>query len=398
MSLLVSISLFVLVVGRPILPGTELNVQSFPEPEAAQSTFQIGAGKDACRNDAASVSSVAPDDGEQEEYLLQVIPSTGEPLVSFKGPSTLEGTQGGSHGSLYTALDEQILELDIARNNEELSDIVRSQINPSANVSRSAIFDSDQRQPSFSLLVLALSCVAAFLALSCIMLALYITKFLVSHMLASRKTWELLPHLEKSSAPIPQPEAKVTQDHTQLNSCHLVGKSGLCDEGIAKYADTTSDIDSDGDDIEKYQDALDMTPIHPICDLPPDVTGAPTDHATEKSQPPPTFPSVQALPCDPDNLVTKEVSSTMLSRPLWSVRASASPPLGLVPSRTAHDEAILPLVHGRRRAYRSAVPEFDIALALQLHPGLGFSADSAWVVRFLMTIFGWFAVALSTNR
>ncbi|KAI5995733.1 hypothetical protein EDC04DRAFT_2801646 [Pisolithus marmoratus] len=384
MSLLASISLFALVVGRPILPGTELNVQSFPEPEAAQSTFQIGAGKDAYRSDAARVSSMTSDDGEQKEYLLQVIPSTGEPLVSFKGPSTLGGTQGGSHGSLYTALDKQILELDVARNNEELSDIVRAPINPSANVSRSAQFDSDQRQPSFSLLVLALSCVAAFLALSCIMLALYITKFLVSHMLASRKTWELLPHFQKSSAPIPQLEAK-------LNSCHSVEKSGLCDEGIAKYADTTSDVDSDGDDIEKYQDALDMTPIRPH------LRSSPRHHSMEKSQPPPTFSSVQASPCDPDNSVTKEVSS-MLSRPLWSVRASASPPLGLVPSRTAHGEAILPLVHGRRRAYRSAVPEFDIALALQLHPGLGFSADSAWVVRFLMTIFGWFAVALSTNR
>lgn len=169
----------------------------------------------------------------------------------------------------------------------------------------------------------------------------------------------------------------------------------MYDEEIAKYADTTSDTDSDGDDMEKFQDALDMTPIHLACDLPLDVTGTSIDHPTERLQLPPAFSCFQTLPRDPDNPVTRELPSTTSPRPSWSVHARASPP---VPPRSAHDEVILPLMHGRRRAYRSAVPEFDIALALQLHPGLGIGADSAWVVRFLMSIFGWFAVALSASR
>lgn len=395
MSLLASVSLFALVLGRPILPGTELDVQSFPE--VGQTAFQIGAGKDAYRDDTARVSFMASDDGEQNDYLFQVVPSTGEPVVSLREPSTLEHTEGESRSGPFMVSDEQIGELNVGHSSEGLSDSIHAPTNTSASVGRSPISNSDQRQPTFSLLVLVLSCVAAFLALACIMLVLYITKFLVSHVLASRNAWELLPHFQKSGAPFPQPETTITQDHVQFNPCRLVEKRGLYDEETPKDVDT-SDIDSDGDDVEKYQDAMDMTPIHFACDLPPDVTGTSTDNSTEKLLPLPAFSCIQTSSRDPDNPVAREVSFTTPSRPLWSVRASASPPLGLVPSRTAHDEAILPLVHGRRRAYRSAVPEFDIALALQLHPGLGISADSAWVVRFLMTIFGWFAVALSANR
>jgi hypothetical protein len=37
----------------------------------------------------------------------------------------------------------------------------------------------------------------------------------------------------------------------------------------------------------------------------------------------------------------------------------------------------------------------EIALAMQLRPGLGAGADPAWMVRFLMAMFGWFAVLVS---
>ena len=46
----------------------------------------------------------------------------------------------------------------------------------------------------------------------------------------------------------------------------------------------------------------------------------------------------------------------------------------------------------RLRTPRSAL---DIALAMQLRPGLGPGADPAWMVRFLMSMFGWFALLLS---
>jgi hypothetical protein len=46
----------------------------------------------------------------------------------------------------------------------------------------------------------------------------------------------------------------------------------------------------------------------------------------------------------------------------------------------------------RRRTPRSPL---DIALAMQLRPGLGLGADPAWMVRFLMSMFGWFAILIS---
>ncbi|KAF8903980.1 hypothetical protein CPB85DRAFT_1226080, partial [Mucidula mucida] len=46
----------------------------------------------------------------------------------------------------------------------------------------------------------------------------------------------------------------------------------------------------------------------------------------------------------------------------------------------------------RPRVTRSPI---DIALAMQLRPGLGLGADPAWMVRFLMSMFGWMVVLIS---
>ncbi|KAJ3865606.1 hypothetical protein EV359DRAFT_63024 [Lentinula novae-zelandiae] len=46
----------------------------------------------------------------------------------------------------------------------------------------------------------------------------------------------------------------------------------------------------------------------------------------------------------------------------------------------------------KRHLARSPI---DIALAMQLRPGLGLGADPAWMVRFLMAMFGWFVVLIS---
>ncbi|KAJ7117990.1 hypothetical protein C8R43DRAFT_1036598 [Mycena crocata] len=35
---------------------------------------------------------------------------------------------------------------------------------------------------------------------------------------------------------------------------------------------------------------------------------------------------------------------------------------------------------------------------MQLRPGLGAGADGAWLVRFLMSFFGWFAVLVAGGR
>jgi hypothetical protein len=35
---------------------------------------------------------------------------------------------------------------------------------------------------------------------------------------------------------------------------------------------------------------------------------------------------------------------------------------------------------------------------MQLRPGLGIGADPAWMIRFLMAIFGWFTVLLTSKK
>lgn len=146
---------------------------------------------------------------------------------------------------------------------------------------------------------------------------------------------------------------------------------------------------------------------------------------------------------------------TAVARPAWSLRASDAPPLGLsastsaveLPSpteklsameekvknevETANDSSpVPPLPSASSMTLSSSLPgtfpesestetavavstskevevrstpsrprvtrsPLDIALAMQLRPGLGVGADPAWMVRFLMSMFGWFVVMLS---
>ena len=51
----------------------------------------------------------------------------------------------------------------------------------------------------------------------------------------------------------------------------------------------------------------------------------------------------------------------------------------------------------RSRAYRAPVPEIDIAFAMQLRPGLGLGSDPAWLVRFLMAMFGWMTIFIGNG-
>ncbi|KAF8635731.1 hypothetical protein AX15_000347 [Amanita polypyramis BW_CC] len=48
----------------------------------------------------------------------------------------------------------------------------------------------------------------------------------------------------------------------------------------------------------------------------------------------------------------------------------------------------------RRRQNMRGLP-IDVALAMQMRPGLGVGADPAWMVRFLMTVFGWLAIMIA---
>ncbi|KIK36431.1 hypothetical protein CY34DRAFT_94413 [Suillus luteus UH-Slu-Lm8-n1] len=150
---------------------------------------------------------------------------------------------------------------------------------------------------------------------------------------------------------------------------------------------TSDDLQEDSED-EKFHDALDILPSldvqdNPLPDLPsrnrslPPIATALDPTQDSRSTP----PHACAHPA-----IDSEAHELPVCHP-WSLRVASSVPAP--PSS--------PLHHPRSRAYR-AVPEFDIALMMQLRPGRGVGADPAWMVRFLMAIFGWFAVALTGNQ
>jgi hypothetical protein len=176
------------------------------------------------------------------------------------------------------------------------------------------------------------------------------------------------------------------------------------------------DRQSDEEELEDFHDAP-PDPSTPLLDLVPEII---LSHPEEVHSYPP-LPSLEVTPQPPTTPLPRsparrplqrELNSSPISRPAWSLRAeedtslyipspstsspSLSPstlvqPLSASPSQDALSVAV-PV--SRRRGYRSAIPEFDIALAMQLRPGLGIGADPAWMVRFLMAMFGWFTVLL----
>ncbi|KAL4071837.1 hypothetical protein J3A83DRAFT_4371804 [Scleroderma citrinum] len=403
MSLLASVSLFALVVSsRPVLTGLQ-NAQTSPEG-TVQTAFRIDAGKDIHGSDAARVPFLTAD-GEHVENPFQPV----APIAALIGHKSSHNTaqpllelDNDGHATTHS----QVHDLDVVTTAERLRE------HGQASIGSPSVPESDLSHPTISLPVLVFSCIAALLALACVVLVLYVMKYLVFRMLGSEAAWNLLPQFRKSVTTIPQPDAlasesgkasiggifsqaDVTSEKHLLEHGCAVEKCGLPLRERPTLADAATDIDSDWDDTEKYEDALDMTPMPTTYDLPPEEAFM-DPPLPEIQDPSVASPRLQDSHHHSSQLMS-EVASTCPSRPLWSIRASASPPLGLTSSQVACDATPQPIILPHRRAYRS-VPEFDIALALQLRPGLGLGADSAWMVRFLMTIFGWFAVTLSGNR
>lgn len=151
----------------------------------------------------------------------------------------------------------------------------------------------------------------------------------------------------------------------------------------------------------------------------PDLLPLPCSNATTPYSTPPHTPP-RTLRRIPSNLSVRDSPSSPLTKPAWSLRASDAPALGLssspssplvqmravspepasIPGAFVLDEqsALSPERSTPRRAYRAPMPELDIAFAMQLRPGLGLGSDPAWLVRFLMAMFGWMTVLIgSTN-
>ncbi|KAG2100701.1 uncharacterized protein F5147DRAFT_710154 [Suillus discolor] len=243
-------------------------------------------------------------------------------------------------------------------------------------------------------LFLVFSCTIALLALACVGLRLYAIKDLHTQILWSYKAWQSLLHAE---------------NYTVLSSCRrnsntgtvIAVTQGILNEkseeppyfssrasALLSYVSiTTSDDSQEDSEDEKFHDALDILPSLGVQDPSPD---SPLRDLSSPPIPTALDPTPDDRPTLPQACVHPAINSEareLPARPSWSVRVASSTPAP--PSS--------PLIHPRSRAYR-AVPEFDIALAMQLRPGRGVGADPAWMVRFLMAIFGWFAVALAGNK
>lgn len=343
---------------------------------------------------------------QQIAYLSELGTEDVAAVASFEIPP---GAQPSFEGLLDDTTDRQ----DALDTNNELGD-ARVEYITDEPIASEGVVDERQEAPAGEssaapLVVLAFSCIAAFLALACIALTLYIIKSLRSQMLASKTAWELLPRFWRRPSS-KEDNSAIAKDRRLGTGCLLfqteIEQQRLLDaeEGSAQrrdlhpgdrplYSDAISDMGSEWDDVdEKYQDALDMTPLPLIHGLPLD------DNVSHFDDPP--LPSLGSCPLDQPTAdrstpLVRGLCSPNDARPAWSVRAIDSPALGLSSREGGVDATPQLLIHPRRRAYRSPVPEFDIALAMQLRPGLGIGADSAWMVRFLMAIFGWFTVALT---
>lgn len=62
--------------------------------------------------------------------------------------------------------------------------------------------------------------------------------------------------------------------------------------------------------------------------------------------------------------------------------------------QSASSTAVVTVSGASRRRWMRGLP-IDVALAMQMRPGLGVGADPAWMVRFLMAMFGWFAIMIA---
>ncbi|OJT02089.1 hypothetical protein TRAPUB_7446 [Trametes pubescens] len=287
------------------------------------------------------------------------------------------------------------------------------------------------------LIIIAVSCIAAFLSMLCIGAGIYALTHLRSFMLKSDLAWDILPRLERrvgldgpddlsvgggdggDRTPRPGKPRLLTGD-TLLPALIL-------DEKLNEKTGGSSDIDSESavDPDEKFEDA----PEHSLLFLDPDLPPAYDDEAK------PTLPQIviDDIHADPDLLPLpdharptpfatplaspasvpiqmRELPSSPSSKPLWSLRAADAPALGLsgsgsptrapspgpqLPGALFSDEEMMVEISRPQPQSRPRPRQpLDIAFALQLRPGLGLGADSAWLVRFLMTMFGWMTVLI----
>lgn len=361
---------------------------------------------------------------EDEKELYEILKN----LKSTGGLNDIDGIQASADATSVTATEATP---EDAKSPEEASQEL-----PSV-----AFTDMYSSPP---LIVLAVSCIAALLAVLCVGVGLYAYNRVNYLMVKSGLAWDILPQLERRVG------LDMPSDDNATGGAHVPEKRRLIydaplpplnvvDEKLSDDLDekiVLIDIgDSDLDDSdEKFHDVpehsllffdSDLLPQYELKEQVPRIVVE--EHDDPDLLPLPEVHSNQSTPfstplrtpmrsplASPTRSPARRApqmremqsSPTLSSKPLWSIRAADAPALGLsgpsssspthfrsesptpiLPGALYSDDA--PEVQVQRPRQRTPRQPLDIAFALQLRPGLGLGADSAWIVRFMMAMFGW---------
>ncbi|KAI1790033.1 hypothetical protein LXA43DRAFT_1018013 [Ganoderma leucocontextum] len=297
------------------------------------------------------------------------------------------------------------------------------------------------------LIILAVSSIAALFAVLCVGAGLYTYNRINNIMIKSGLAWDVLPRLERHTGldmsrddnseggSTPPPEKRRLILDAPLPPASVIQDKSGDDLSEVLLVDVDEPFSGVEDVDEKFHDAQEHSLLFLDSDLPPryqphpdvprivveehadpDLLPLPEvspDHSTPFSTPlqGSLHASLPSPTCSPARRVAQmrefQASPTLTSKPLWSLRAADAPSLGLAdqsssPTAYCRTESPTPQLPGalfaddapemvevQRPRQRLPRQPLDIAFALQLRPGLGLGADSAWLVRFLMSMFGW---------
>ncbi|CCL98731.1 uncharacterized protein FIBRA_00736 [Fibroporia radiculosa] len=456
LTILVSFSLLALVVtARPILPGDapdRLTNSSDEIHNAVQAIFQTRASRREdclnCHNQDVRVHLTSPQ--VQQMYLSELDGLDAVKAVISLDPSDLSSDEKELFSLIHGQNTESLDDIDGSERpvqNEMQPTHVETETG-SEKAETTSIDDGLLASPleffTSPLFFLTLSCIVALLSLMCVTAGLYAAyctrlSFIGSHVIGA--LWSIMgthPTHDRlvKSAGTDEEGFPEKPSHASLESKsdeeEKVEMLGPLEDELSELDGDPLLFDGETGSEEIFQDCQENLLLFPFTGKPEDLNTHESRIVSEDCVDPellplpisptpfltPEAPPSRSLASSPDprNVQMREITESPVSKPAWSLRAADSPSFA-IPSPSTVDSSPIssPKVPGalfpdmtrvsnedqsdvvyqdRRRAYRAPVPELDIALALQLRPGLGLGADPAWLVRFLMAMFGWMTVFL----
>lgn len=361
-TLLVSFSLLALVVtARPILPVSEysqpVEVQNAVKAIFEERTKQSDVDILGFTHDEIDVRLIS-DEGQQA-VLSQLDGSAVKALVPLEGtedavPSEVQKLREMLGSSKHLDDIEGAPEAELAVTDE--LPVLAEESEPSVLVS-AAPSPWEAAHAWARLSFTSLLAVYTFISIAAVLYAFYVIRRLLPEGQGQEK--------EASSADVESGYAYEKGSITQEKTPTLV-TAPVTEPRVGVLVDIDTDVSVVGDE---FHDAIDSdsctsTPCVRPADLPPVIAE----------------PWLVPLPPSP--------SSSPLRR---TVRLQEDAPVegALPPTWTM----VVPDEQPRNGAHTSnAAAAVDLALAMQLRTGIGMTADAAWLVRFVMALFGWVAV------